>query len=605
MNKADLKLTSEQQSAMKGLVDFVTTSKKPACALVGYAGTGKTTITRKVLKFAREHGLRIMGVAPTHKACKVLENALRGGSFYTIKTITVASLLTKTRRHGYVGSKNFRSAGGFKGNEAQLLVVDEASMLNDKDAIQIINHLEQGGIKAIFIGDPAQLPNPSQAVEKQQIVKTVGRTKQTFWVLNRKDSLIFDLADCFRLKQIMRQADDNPVIAIYDQLRTNIELAGTNGTLIPLTRGSQFNSRGEGYRMTNSHDRFAGWLREAFAKLPSPDKCRMITYTNKSVREYNAIIRDALGLKKQFQVGEWLMGYADVGYPKRIVENSNDYQVTRVEHIEHHVAFSGKKKFPNLVGWKLSIRSPVNKTEGELFFLDIHHEHNQSVLEELIRLANMNNRPRSNKTDYRNYIKLKDQLMFLDDVYQIGKQILPGDLLKEEHPLLTTHISTLIEDADGGKRQIKKNKRVTQIQTRYPGFIEERIDDDKMLGGQETLIDRYQIITKDLDYGYAITVHKSQASTIDHVFIDEQNIDKVVDRWNHRYGMKENKTKERYQLKYVAFTRAAKTVTVLSSAPPPPQTNLMVKKANQTNQGTEGRSERGFERKSGEKSKRK
>ena len=574
--QVSIKLTSEQNTALKGLIDFVTTSKNVACALTGYAGTGKTTITNKVLQFARDSKLRVMGIAPTHKACKVLEQALNNNSFYSVKAITVASLLTKTRRHGYVGSKNFRSSGGFKGNEEQLLIIDESSMLNDKDAQQIINHLEQGGIKAIFIGDPAQLPNPSQQLARQTVTKTkvtsatVGSTKHSYKVLNKKDSLIFNLADRFHLNTIMRQADDNPVLTIYDQLRLNIEKAGTNQPEVPLTRGTDFNKRGEGYRMTNSYSKFVIWLTDKFTKAPPPDECRVITYTNKSVRQYNAIIRESIGYTNPFNVDEWLMGYANVGYPIPIVENGCDYRITHVEHVNHKTASSGKTTFKGLVGWNVSLYSPVKKSEGIVFFLDIDNEHNQDVLHELIRLAELNNRSNSNTTDYRNYMKLKCQLMFLDNIYQINGHIMPGDLLKEEHPLLTTSINVLIEDSNDGKRVIRNNKRARLINEMYPDLIRKRAEDIKMLGGQETLIDKYQIITKDLDYGYAITVHKSQASTINNVFIDEQNIDKVKDRWNHRYDMKENKTKERYQLKYVAFTRAAKTVNVLSSAPPRP-----------------------------------
>ncbi|MCB0369444.1 MAG: AAA family ATPase, partial [Bdellovibrionales bacterium] len=58
------------------------------------------------------------------------------------------------------------------------------------------------------------------------------------------------------------------------------------------------------------------------------------------------------------------------------------------------------------------------------------------------------------------------------------------------------------------------------------------------------------IVSKDIDYGYAMTVHKSQGSTYDNVFVDEDNIN--LNR----------KNKERNQLKYVAFTRASKNVYV-------------------------------------------
>ena len=61
------------------------------------------------------------------------------------------------------------------------------------------------------------------------------------------------------------------------------------------------------------------------------------------------------------------------------------------------------------------------------------------------------------------------------------------------------------------------------------------------------------VIVKDLDYGYAITGHKSQGSTYSHVFVMENDIN---DNWV---------IKERNQIKYVAMTRPSLTATVLTT----------------------------------------
>jgi exodeoxyribonuclease-5 len=62
-----------------------------------------------------------------------------------------------------------------------------------------------------------------------------------------------------------------------------------------------------------------------------------------------------------------------------------------------------------------------------------------------------------------------------------------------------------------------------------------------------------EVIVKDLDYGYAITGHKSQGSTYSHVFVMENDIN---DNWI---------LKERNQIKYVALTRPSMTATVLTT----------------------------------------
>jgi ATP-dependent exoDNAse (exonuclease V) alpha subunit len=61
------------------------------------------------------------------------------------------------------------------------------------------------------------------------------------------------------------------------------------------------------------------------------------------------------------------------------------------------------------------------------------------------------------------------------------------------------------------------------------------------------------IINKDLDYGYFLTIHKSQGSTYQHVMVIENDLNL---NWN---------IIERNKLRYVAFSRPEKTCTVLTT----------------------------------------
>lgn len=64
-------------------------------------------------------------------------------------------------------------------------------------------------------------------------------------------------------------------------------------------------------------------------------------------------------------------------------------------------------------------------------------------------------------------------------------------------------------------------------------------------------------IKKDVDYGYAITTHKSQGSTYKHVFVDENDIDR------------NSNTTEKNKLKYVAFSRPTDMVYSLTTKAEP------------------------------------
>ena len=61
------------------------------------------------------------------------------------------------------------------------------------------------------------------------------------------------------------------------------------------------------------------------------------------------------------------------------------------------------------------------------------------------------------------------------------------------------------------------------------------------------------IQAKVIDFGYAHTIHKSQGSTFSHVLINDNDIDRCLDK------------KVKKQLRYVALTRASKSATIITS----------------------------------------
>jgi hypothetical protein len=81
-------------------------------------------------------------------------------------------------------------------------------------------------------------------------------------------------------------------------------------------------------------------------------------------------------------------------------------------------------------------------------------------------------------------------------------------------------------------------------------------DKTKLLGDSETFADKYKVIEKDIYYGYAITAHKSQASTYNTVIVDEPDFQKISNKWNFKYNKLESRVKEKNQIRYVSYTRA-------------------------------------------------
>ena len=94
-----MQLTSDQKIAFDEITKFLKVSIKSdgndmIWTLIGYAGSGKTTLTRFIADWCNKNGISYAGVAPTHKAKKVLESVLNKESFIENTTFTVAKFLS-------------------------------------------------------------------------------------------------------------------------------------------------------------------------------------------------------------------------------------------------------------------------------------------------------------------------------------------------------------------------------------------------------------------------------------------------------------------------------------------------------------------------------
>lgn len=80
----------------------------------------------------------------------------------------------------------------------------------------------------------------------------------------------------------------------------------------------------------------------------------------------------------------------------------------------------------------------------------------------------------------------------------------------------------------------------------------------------EVFADMYQVLERDISYGYALTAHKSQGSTYHSVYIDEPDFNTLKDRWSRQHQMDIRRCMERDQLKYVALSRPSNVCYILT-----------------------------------------
>jgi len=135
-------LTGGQQAATKLILE----SPDRFVAIQGYAGTGKTTQFKAVMaaldSLPESQRPQVIGLAPTHRAVHELQSV-------GVRSQTLASFLSEERQKNMAGEKTDY------GNT--LFLVDESSMVGNRDMAELYQRIADTGGRAINSGDVAQL----------------------------------------------------------------------------------------------------------------------------------------------------------------------------------------------------------------------------------------------------------------------------------------------------------------------------------------------------------------------------------------------------------------------------------------------------------------
>lgn len=182
-----MNLSPQQDEALKAVSRWLKSGRPQVFRLFGFAGTGKTTLARRI---AEEVDGDVLFAAFTGKAAQVMRN--KGCA----NARTLHSLIYRPR-----GEKAEKDTGelqpAFALNrtssvaKAKLVVVDECSMVDEKLGADLLSF----GAPVLVLGDPGQLPPVSGGGYF---------TEQTPDVM---------------LTEVHRQARDNPIIALSQTVR--------------------------------------------------------------------------------------------------------------------------------------------------------------------------------------------------------------------------------------------------------------------------------------------------------------------------------------------------------------------------------------------------
>ncbi len=194
--------TLDQEIALTRLSEYcLRLNPDEVFLLKGYAGTGKTTIIKSLVKTLPEFKRKVILLAPTGRAAKVMTQ-------YSGKRASTIHRHIFRPTRDKKGSMNFR----LKENKSThtLFVVDEASMIQDNSndfnllsgglLHDLIEYVRSGvNCKLILIGDNAQLPpvgtDQSPALDANYLGVTF-----------RKECVEVEL------KEVMRQAENSGIL---------------------------------------------------------------------------------------------------------------------------------------------------------------------------------------------------------------------------------------------------------------------------------------------------------------------------------------------------------------------------------------------------------
>lgn len=333
-------LNDQQKSALYELEKFIE-DHGTEITLSGYAGTGKSTIIGVFSKWLdhRIGGGNIVYTAPIHRANVITKQNNPNANVYTLSALfgfTPDTDEAMERESLDLRELEFRAKNQVKYEPGQLIIIDEASMVQDGLYEYIQKIVAKDGVSVIYVGDSAQL-RPVKSDHISKVFTSDGVPQITLTKVER--------------------TGDNPILKEATRLRRGEGLSYQ----------TDINDKGQGVLYTSNDTVINENLKQIISSEEfnaDPLHFRVITATNAAAATYNSKIRSLRYGKfaKPFVKGDILMGYSnklrkpDGSY--RLI-NSMDYIVQNVR--DTTVKFKTDKGDIEFKAFKLSIR-PTGST---------------------------------------------------------------------------------------------------------------------------------------------------------------------------------------------------------------------------------------------------
>lgn len=509
--------------------------------LFGQAGTGKTATVVRIVMAALERGLTVAVCAPTHKAQHVIQDRVEGElglplclGFRTIQSALQLGMYIDD----YTGELEFfiqnndrpgpcKNCGGCRDHVEydrdycyiqvpDLVIVDECTMLEARLVQQLHETLTQYGVpvKVLAVGDPMQLLPVSEA----------GSI-----VVNQS----IDARHFCELQEVMRT--NRPVLLdVYGAIRNwQGNLSGISNILMDMCRRAPPNSGCRFYEQQGHREALQRSIERGI--VPT-----VLSYTNQSCIVHNDLIRRYMYqtqghiVRLPEQLPRYLLGdklVLNAPYPWRAINEDepprrplHNGAVVIVKRIEREL----RTIAPDWASIPIEMDPDLHRgrCRGE--------PHAISLVCTTDRI-------------YRNFIgRLVARCQAtVCAVYRMDVELSDG-----------RRCQILVLDTDTPDARIQA-EGVETVRDRAQGMISKFQRDHQCgrFGHHLWGMYREAYITPfaDVSYGHAITIHKSQGSTMANVIVDVANIGSVSRTSNE----------QKMRLLYTACTRASRTLWLL------------------------------------------
>ena len=317
-----MKLSTDQHSALKEVMNFLIDPVEKEMALSGPSGSGKTTLVQHIIKEAKKQApllklitgnndeLKVVLTSSTNKAAKVLMDATKykAGTIHKLLGLRVYNDFSngKTRLHKTKDTQVYANT---------LIILDEGSMIS-LELLKIIRE-QTLNCKILFVGDANQLAP----------------------VFETTAPVFSNVPKQVHLTTIQRQAAGNPIIqfghAFVDYL---------NGKPFP-----DIVSMGTEIQWMTGQD-FQDAIDVEFKSMTKDNDVRALAWTNKRVHQLNSYIRHTTGHNQDYVVNERVLTNQPVMSGNHTILNTDD--IAQITGISTSTQF-------DINGWNITLNGQV------------------------------------------------------------------------------------------------------------------------------------------------------------------------------------------------------------------------------------------------------